>query len=385
MLRTVFVLIAFAFAVSIDTLAGQETDVNAQTATHLLRAQQFLAEQKPTLAIEEYQAVLAGNPDNLEAQANLGIVLFFQSECSEAIGHLDRALKIQPELAKLQALLGVCQKREGQIEEATRNLEASLPLVTEAKIHLLIENNLAELYYAEGNMQLASHMAEDLLRMDPHNESVLYMVYRINMDIADRARDTLALIAPDSPRMHQMMAEHLINEGDAASAVFQYERALGADPNLPGIRYELAEAILQDSKSAPSLAKATELLKEALAEEPRNAGAEAKLGEIAMIEGHNDRAKAYFAQAFVFRTDDLDALEGMADIANREGDLKEATRYLIQASREDPMDEKLHYRLSHLYRQLNLKIDSDHELDLFLKIRDLKKKTALVEQRVASQ
>jgi Tfp pilus assembly protein PilF len=366
------------------TLAAQQTEANVQIVTHLSRAQQFLAEQKPALAIQEYQAVLAISPDDAEAHANLGVVLFFQNQCSQAIGHLDSALKVPPELAKLQALLGVCQKAEGQLDEARRNLEASRPLVKEVRIRILIENNLTKLYYAEGDLQSASRTAADPLKDDPHNPEVLYIVYRIHMDIADRARDALAAIAPDSARMHQMMAEHFINEGDATSAVIQYERALSADPKLPGVHYELAEAILQESKSASSLARATDLLKESQAEDPRNAGAEAKLGEIAMIENHPGVAKEHFSRALVLQTDELDALEGMADITARQGDNEEAKGYLIRAIREDPMDDSLHYRLSRLYRQLTRKVDSDHEMDLFMKIRDLKKKTELVEQRVAS-
>jgi tetratricopeptide (TPR) repeat protein len=293
-------------------------------------------------------------------------------------------LKLQPDLAKIRALLGVCQKRAGQIDEAKQNLETALPSVKEAKVSVLIENNLSEIYYAEGNLQLASHMAEALLEADPQNPDVLYMVYRIHTDIADRARNALAMIAPDSPRMHQMMAEHFINEGDAANAITQYERALGSDTKVSGVPYELAEAILEESKSAPSLEKAKDLLKEALAEDPRNAGAEAKLGDIAMIENHRDAAKEYFAHALALRGDELDALEGMADIATDQGNNEEALKYLIQASREDPMDDKLHYRLSRLYRSLNRKADSDHELELFTKSRNLRKKTDLVDQRATS-
>jgi predicted Zn-dependent protease len=380
--RIVFLLIGFA--VFIHSPVAQQTDANAQNAdipSRLQHAQQLLAEQKPQLAIEEYQAILAIQPGNLEAQANLGIVLFFQGQCSQAIGHLDQALRVQPELPKIQALLGACQKREGHVEEAQRNLEAALRSVTEAPISALIEKNLAELYYAEGNLQPASRMTEKLLEADPHNPDVLYMLYRIHTDIANRARDALATLAPDSPRMHQLMAEHFINEGDAENAITQYEAALRSDPKLPGVHYELAEAILQQSKSADSLARASELLKSALAEDPNNAGAEAELGEIAMLENHRDVAKDHFSHALALRADELNALVGMADIATDQGKNEEAVKYLLQASRQDPMDDKLHYRLSRAYRSLGRKEDSDRELDLFMKISVLKKKTALVEQR----
>jgi tetratricopeptide (TPR) repeat protein len=383
--RILFLLIGFAVLIHLPVAAQRDADAQDEAIpSRLQRAQQLLAEQKPQLAIQEYRAILLIRPENLEAQANLGIVLFFQGQCSEAIGHLDQALKVKPGLPKIQALLGVCQKREGHIEEAQKNLEAALPSIRETQISALVEKNLADLYYAEGNLQPASLMMEKLLETDPHNPDVLYMLYRIHLDIANRARDALATLAPDSPRMHQLMAEHFINEGDAENAITQYEAALRGDPQLPGLHYELAEAILQQSKSAESLARATELLKAALAEDPRNAGAEAKLGEVAMLENHRDLAKEDFSHALALRADELNALVGMADIATDQGNNEEAVKYLLQASRQDPMDDRLHYRLSRAYRSLGRKEDSDRELDLFMKIRALKKKTALVEQRTSS-
>jgi tetratricopeptide (TPR) repeat protein len=263
-------------------------------------------------------------------------------------------------------------------------LEASLLSIEQAKIRALIENNLLEIYYAEGDLQLASKTTEDLLKTDPHNPDVLFMVYRIHMEIANRARDALTAIAPDSARNHQIMAEHFINLGDAPNAIIQYQSALEIDPNLPGLTYELAEATIQDSLSATSLAKAKDLLAKSLVEDPRNSGAEARLGGIAMIENNPEMAKQYFSRALAIQPDQLDAMKGMADIAANQGDKEEAIRYLVRASQEDPMDEKLHYRLSRLYRELDRVGESDKELELFKKVRDLKKKTESVEQRKSS-
>ncbi len=383
MLRIIFLLLLSN--VLTGTQAAQQPTRNAQIILHFSNARRFLAEQKPDLAAREYEAVLAVSPDNLQAQANLGVILFFQNRCSQATVHLTRALELQPKLAKVQALLGVCQKREGKSQEATRNLEASLSSVKENNIRSLIESNLVDLYYAEGDLQQASHTAEDLLKSDPHNPDVLYMIYRIHTDIAGRARDALAAIAPDSGRMHQMMAEHFINDGDATDAITQYERALVSNPDLPGVRYELAEAILQDSHAAPALDKATVLLTKALAENPENAGAQAKLGEIAMLRNNPEKAERHFSRALALQNNELDALKGMADIAVHRGDNEEAAQFLLRAIQVDPMDDKLHYRLSRLYRSLNRKADSEHEMDIFMKIRDLNKKTDSVQQPMNPQ
>ena len=381
--RTIF--LGFLMAVLVQPLAAQQAAESPLAAAHFARAQHFLAEQEPNLAVQEFEAVLASDPGNVTAQADLGVVFFFENRCTQAIPYLTRALQAQPGLGKIRALLGVCQKREGQIGEATQNLEASLASNQEAKILDLIRSNLLDIYYAEGNLDLASRTVEDLLKSEPDNFDVLYMMYRIHQDIANRARNALAAIAPDSGRMHQILAEHLINEGDAADAIAQYNLALAKDPKLPGVRYELAEAIMTVSKSAASLDEATTVLKEVLAENPQDAGAEAKLGEIASFEDHPELAEEHFSRALALKSDQLDALEGMATITTHRGENDKAVGYLLRAIQVDPMDDSLHYRLSVAYRNLNRKADSTHELDVFTKLHDLKEKTDLVEQRSTSQ
>jgi cytochrome c-type biogenesis protein CcmH/NrfG len=55
-----------------------------QAAQHARQAQQYLAQQRPDLAIPEFKAVVDLDPKNLDAQANLGVLLFFQKEYGQA-------------------------------------------------------------------------------------------------------------------------------------------------------------------------------------------------------------------------------------------------------------------------------------------------------------
>jgi len=358
---------------------GKQSD---SFAPALARAQQYLSQNKPDLAMREYKFILLEDPNNVQVQANLGVLLFFANRCAEAKEHLSKALAIQPGMDKIPALLSVCEKREGRLQEAQRDLEASIASTKDVKTRVLAEENLVDIYYEQGDLQQASRVAEDLLKNDPKNPDVIYIVYRIHSDIAERARKALAVLAPDSARMHEIMAQHFINEGDATDAIAQYERALVIDSQLPGVRYELAEAILVDSKSVESLDRATALLKKALALDPRNAGAEAELGEIAAIQNDSAAAEAHFARALALDAKQLNALRGMADIAKLAEDNEKAKVYLLRASRVDPLDATLHYQLSQLYRKANLMDDAKREMDNFRMIQDLKKKTELMEQRV---
>jgi Flp pilus assembly protein TadD len=123
--------------------------------------------------------------NNLEVQANLGVLLFFRKDCTDAASHLNRALQLRPDSTRIRALLGICQKQQGNSEEAKQNLETSLSSIKEEKISTLIQRNLAELYYAEGNLVQASSTADALLKSQPHDPDVLYMIYRIHTDLAD--------------------------------------------------------------------------------------------------------------------------------------------------------------------------------------------------------
>jgi predicted Zn-dependent protease len=129
-----------------------------------------------------------------------------------------------------------------------------------------------------------------------------------------------------------------------------------------------------------SLKRAATLLRKALTQNPRNAGAEAKLGEIAVIQNDSKTAEAHFARALALDANGLNALKGMAQIEAGRGDNHKAKDYLVRASHVDPLDETLHYQLSRLYRQFNQMKDAQGEMELFKKIRELKKKTELREQ-----
>ena len=353
----------------------------AQTSAQ--RAAQLLREGKLDQAILEYKQAVAQDPSNVEAQGNLGVLQFFQNQYGEALPHLQTALSADPSLVRIQALAGICQKKQGQIEEAERNLAAALPRITEVKIQILVLSNLAQIYYAKGDLEQASATIGELKKIDPDDPDVQYMAYRIYSDLADSAHDALTLLAPDSARMHQLTAERFINAGDATMAIQQYEKALALDPNLPGVHYELGEAVMQESVNPAALDRAEKELKLALAEDHRNAGAEAVLGQVEKLRGHTAAAEELFNKALAINPNEFNALVGLGDAARQRGETDKAVEYLSRASQIDPMDDAIHFQLSQIYRNAGRKADADRELKLFTEIRGLKKKSDLGQQQRA--
>src|SRR5580700_5324918 len=94
-----------------------------QIEAHSRQAQEFLSEGRPELAVREYSAILKLDPNNVDARGNLGVTLFFQGDYTNAAPHLRAALKQRPNLSKLEALLGMSERRIGQIAAAQSDLE----------------------------------------------------------------------------------------------------------------------------------------------------------------------------------------------------------------------------------------------------------------------
>ena len=81
----------------------------------------------------------------MDAQANLGVLLFFQGDYVKAEPHLRAALEMQPDLTKIQALLGMAEKRTGDSANARTHLETSFAAVDDPKLKVQIGMELVEL------------------------------------------------------------------------------------------------------------------------------------------------------------------------------------------------------------------------------------------------
>lgn len=352
-------------------------------SSHIEQAHRFIAQGNTQAAIGEYQAAVAADPSSVEAQGNLGVLQFFANQCDAALPHLKSALALNPAEARVQALVGICQKRAGETEEAERNLTAALPLLQNPKLHSLILSNLAQIEYARGELQQASIYIAELMKSDPGDPDVLYLAFRIYNDLADSARDKLTIVAPDSGRIHLLMAEEFIKAGDAPNAIHQYELALKQDPSFLGVHFELGEALLKEGLGEENLTRATSELQLAMKEDPRNAAAEAKLGFIEGFRGHTAPAEAFYRRALALNPNQLEALLGLGAILRERSEYAKAAELYARASLSDPLDESIHFRLAQVYRLLSKKAEADREMQLFKEIRDLKSKSSLPDARRA--
>ena len=361
------------FACALPALAAQTgASPAAQIRDHLRKAAEYLKEKNPDSAVKELDAVLALDPKNSEAYANLGVIAFFHHDYRNAANYLRNALAINPSLVKTQALLGVCERRLGE-PSAKGLLEKSFPKLKDKSLQIQVGLELANIYYGEGDLDRTAAVLRSLVDIDPDNIEILYMAQLVYSELAEDTLNKLAILAPGSARMQQVVAERLINGGDLKGAIEHYRKALEIDPHLPGLHYELGEAILESSPAAPETqAEAKKEFQADVDLEGDSAKVQCELGYIAFLQSDMEGAHTHYAQALSLDPQNARAQLGLGKLLLLEGKPEDAKKYLEMAVHADPLDGPAHFQLAEAYRRLEMMDKARKETELFQEIKRAK-------------
>jgi len=344
-----------------------------QIESYNRKAAEYLKENKPDLAVPEFRAILALDPNNVDTRGNLGAVLFFQGTYAEAIPQLRAALKLRPTLWKTQALLGIAEKRTGDIKAARSDLEKAFPKVPEEKIRIETGMELIEIDSGTGDLDKAAAIVNVLRKLKPTNEAILYTAYRIYSDLAEESMLSLSVVDPNSARMHQAMAHELAKRGSTAEAIEHYRAALKIDPRLPGLHFELAD-MLRTLSTAEGRQEAESEYKAALEANPFDEQSECRLGDIAFQRADFKEANERYTRAVQLQPGDPEASIGLAKVYMTMDQPQKAEPLLQHALQLDPTSAAAHFRLSTVYRQTGRTAEAKHELEEYQKYNHMKEK-----------
>ncbi len=355
-----------------------------QIESHSRRAQEFLRNSQPDLAAGEFRAILALDPNNVDARGNLGVTYFFQSDYEKAAPELRSAVKLRPNLWKIQALLGISEKRLGQTAGAQADLEQSFPQLQEEKLRIQAGLELIEIYYAVGQLDKAAGVAGILRQLAPTDTDILYTAHRIYSDLAGESMLTMSMLAPKSARMHQIMAQELARQGNIDEAIAHYREAIKMEPRLPGLRFELAEAL--NLSSSPSDQEQVEKeYRAALSDNPFDEKSACRLAEIALRAADLQGALALYSRALELQPNDAEAGLGMGKTLSQLHRPAEALPYLQRAAELEPFTAVTHYRLSLVYRASGRAADAQKELAEFQRLKEMKERLKQVYQEMRLQ
>jgi len=363
-----------ALLLVVGTAAGQATaDKQHAFAEHMQKAGNYLRQKQPALAIPELEAAVAAEPASVDAQGNLGVLLFFQGKPAEAIPHLRAALAGKPDLVKLQGLLGLAEVRTLDVAAGRKDLEAAFPQIPDPKFKVQVGLELVTLDTQAGDLEAATPILVELRKSDPNNPEVLYAAYRTYTDLAGESMLAMAIHAPDAAQMHQMLAHEETREGKTNDAIAEYRKAIALNPHLPGVHFELAE-LLHTSQDSAVKQEAVEEYQRAFEENPDDATLLCRLAEMDTQNGNLEEARKKYARAVQLQPGDADAKLGLAKTLMDLGKPDQALPLLQQTVQEEPTNAVAHYRLGTLYRKQGHMDEAKREIEIYKQLKDLKDK-----------
>lgn len=353
------------------------SDTQQQIAQHNRKIQQYLQEKKPDLAIPELQALVALDPNDADARGNLGVLLFFKGDCADAAPQLHAATTERAGLWRIQVLLGICERKLGDMASARADFESAFPHLEDDKVRIEAGMELIEIYTSAGDLDKAAAIVEPLRAHDPTNVSVLYAAYRIYSQLAGEAMLSLSMVDPDSAQMHRVMAQEETRRGNTNGAIAQYRKAIAIDPHLAGIHFELAE-LLNTSGDVQIQKEAMQEYRVALAANPADEKTLCRLGEIDAARGDISKAYAEYSKAVDLQPADADAKLGLANVLIEMNQQDKALTLLEQIIQSDPANATAHYRLGMIYRKNGRLEDAQREVALYKKYKEMKVKLGAI-------
>lgn len=364
----------FVLLLGVVSCLSQATEDKQQVfAAHIQKAHSYLDQKQPALAIPEFQAAVAIDPENVDAQANLGVLLFFQGKAADAIPHFRAALQRQPGLAKIQGLLGIAESHTLNFDNARKDIEAAFPAIQDPRFQVQLGLELVGLDTQSGDLEKAATVLAQLRKVAPDNAEVLYAAYRTYSDLSGESMLALSLSAPDSAQMHQLLAHEDARQGNNNAAVAQYRKAIALDPHLPGVHFELAE-LLHSSTDETLKKEAEQEYRAALLENVQDEKSILRLAEIDVQKGNTQQAYQEYTKAVELQPSDADAKLGLAKTLIEMNQSDKALGLLEQTVQLEPTNSTAHYRLGTLYRKMGRADDAKRELELYTKFKEMKEK-----------
>jgi tetratricopeptide (TPR) repeat protein len=176
---------------------------------------------------------------------------------------------------------------------------------------------------------------------------VLFILVHAYSDLSTRTAQDLGRTAPQSLAAHKLNAEALEMQGKWEPAQLEYEGILEKEPDAPGIHYLLGRLLLSRPDAGADAAERAkqEFLKEVQID-PKNAGAEYILGELARRDEKWDEAISRFSMAAKLDSNFAEAYLGLGFCLVAVNRYEEAIPPLRVAVRLQHGNPSAHYNLA---------------------------------------
>jgi tetratricopeptide (TPR) repeat protein len=364
----------FSRAVFVLSLALLCADASAQGAPEsALFASAVRAQQAGDFATaeSEYRKLLAVEPRNVEALANLGVVYVNLGRYDDAVASYKQALEISYLNTPIRMNLGLAYYKAARytdaIPEFDRVLETSPGMYN------------AVLLKADCLLQLgrAKDAAAILQPIAAAHEDDAAFAYVYGMALLQDKQTDLGLTYLDrilrrgeSAEAHLLMGLAKQAAADYAEAREEFRKAVTLNGELPMAHSLLGQALLRTGDR--DAAKAA--FEQELAINPNDFESQLYLGVILKEASDYEPAMAHFTRAEVLRPGDFGVRYQIASLLVARGDSAEALPKLEALVKEAPTFVEAHVSLATVYYRLKRKDDGDREKAIVARLQSSEQK-----------
>lgn len=318
-----------------DFIAANETKPDAVKARVLLA--ELLARQGKTAQSEALvSGVLSDNPQNNPALMLKGRLALGKKNAQDAIAAFRSILKDQPDSAEATTLLASAFQLDGKPALVQENLDKAARLKPQ---DFGIRRNLIQFLIQQNNLSLALEQANDFLKLQPDSVEG----WNIKADVLYLNKQTEALESllkemknkfPGKPIGSFRLGKFYQEQKKYEAAVSEYESALRKASN----DYEVLKALVAVYLELKQPAKAEAQLRKALADDPKQAGAHALLGTLALRKNQGEEAVKAFEKAIELDPEWLPPYVELGSYFERRGKLDRAIAVMQRATEAAPDD-----------------------------------------------
>ena len=335
------------------------------TTGHLAE-QQYEISNNPDMAaqaIDDYKKALEAEPDSPTIMERLAEIYAKSQRIRDAVAEAQQIIKVDPNNVDARRLLARIYVRTlGDTNAGAAQQENLARAVEQFQAILKIEPDdsfsalwLARLYRFENRHDEAEKVLRGVLEHDSENGPALEQLSQLLVD-EGRSQDAIDLLekaASDSssPDVYDLLGDAYSQQKNYAKAEIAYQKAVDEDPDDPGHRHGLAQALLSQDKYAEALTQYTKLAER----EPGTAENYLRIAQLDRRLGKFAEAEASLLKAKQLSPGSLEVLYNEALLYEDQGRYDDAVKVLTdaiagiksQAATEDNTNA-----LSILYEQL---------------------------------
>jgi tetratricopeptide (TPR) repeat protein len=339
---------------------------NADPARLFEHGQAALNAGRLSEADHDFRGVLAVDPQQGGAYANLGVVYMRRKQWAQALDMLHKAEHLLPQVAGIRLNIGLAYYRQNEFLKAIPAFESVVHDQPEA---LQPRYLLGECYFFAERWADAASTLDPLWQQESSDPLFLYMLSMSahkagRKEIDEKAWQQLLKTGEDAPEFHLLMGKEHLQLEQYDLALTELHAAEQADPKLPFVHFNLGLTYLkkQDYERARD-----EFQKDAAVEPDLPLNYE-ELGVVYSLMQLDDAAEKNYSEAVHRNPRSVSSWAGLAKTYQREEKYAEALSAIDTANKLDPERTDLHYLRGQILVHMGRKEEGKKELEAAVRI-----------------